>query len=152
MHSVRTEDGAVMELGPRSVRTAGAAGKATLSLVSSALLASLVPNTFLSLLPSAVWCVQISEVGLEEEVLPVLPSHKGASRRLIYTAHHGLLELPSSASWLYRTKPPFSRPLLPALLREILRCSLCASLPGLLAPVQYVYNQILRVCYGNETI
>ena len=45
MHSVRTEDGAVMELGPRSVRTAGTAGKATLSLVSSALLASLVPRS-----------------------------------------------------------------------------------------------------------
>lgn len=34
MHSVRTEEGAVLELGPRSLRTAGAAGKTTLSLVS----------------------------------------------------------------------------------------------------------------------
>ena len=35
MQSVRTEEGAVFELGPRSLRTAGAAGKTTLSLVST---------------------------------------------------------------------------------------------------------------------
>ena len=35
MQSVRTEEGAVLELGPRSLRTAGAAGRTTLSLVSS---------------------------------------------------------------------------------------------------------------------
>lgn len=34
MHSMRTEEGAVLELGPRSLRTAGPAGKTTLSLVS----------------------------------------------------------------------------------------------------------------------
>ena len=33
MQSVCTKEGAVLELGPRSVRTAGAAGKTTLSLV-----------------------------------------------------------------------------------------------------------------------
>jgi oxygen-dependent protoporphyrinogen oxidase len=95
MHSVRTKEGAVLELGPRSLRIAGTAGKTTLSLVS--------------------------EVGLAEDVLPVPPSHKGVSRRLIYTRDHGLVELPSSVSWLFRTKPPFSRPLLPAVLAEIFR-------------------------------
>ena len=34
MQSVHTEEGAVLELGPRSLRIAGAAGKTTLSLVS----------------------------------------------------------------------------------------------------------------------
>ena len=33
VQSVRTEEGAVLELGPRSLRTAGLAGKTTLSLV-----------------------------------------------------------------------------------------------------------------------
>lgn len=34
IQSIHTEEGAVLELGPRSLRTAGAAGKTTLSLVS----------------------------------------------------------------------------------------------------------------------
>ena len=34
MQSVHTKEGAVLELGPRSLRIAGAAGKTTLSLVS----------------------------------------------------------------------------------------------------------------------
>lgn len=34
VHSAHTEEGAVLELGPRSLRIAGAAGKTTLALVS----------------------------------------------------------------------------------------------------------------------
>jgi oxygen-dependent protoporphyrinogen oxidase len=37
MQSVRTDEGAVLELGPRSLRTAGPAGINTLSLVSTPL-------------------------------------------------------------------------------------------------------------------
>ena len=37
MQSVRTDEGAVLELGPRSLRTAGPAGRNTLSLVSTPL-------------------------------------------------------------------------------------------------------------------
>lgn len=70
-----------------------------------------------------MYLTQVSEVGLASDVLPVPPSHKGVSRRLIYTTDHGLVELPSSLSWLFRTKPPFSRPLLPAVLTEIFRSS-----------------------------
>lgn len=76
------------------------------------------------LLVLAMVCVcpeQVSEVGLGEEVLAVPPSHKGVSRRLIFTSAHGLVELPSSLSWLFRTRPPFSGPLLPSVLAEILR-------------------------------
>ena len=62
--------------------------------------------------------MQIDHLGLANEVVPVLPSHKGAQRRLIYTNKDGLLEVPSSLSWLFRAKPPFTRPLLPAVLRE----------------------------------
>ena len=67
-------------------------------------------------------CVlQVSEVGLAGEVLAVPPSHKGVSRRFIFTAAHGLVELPSSLSWLFRSRPPFSQPLLPTVLAEIFR-------------------------------
>jgi oxygen-dependent protoporphyrinogen oxidase len=68
-----------------------------------------------------VWPLQVSEVGLGGEVLAVPTSHKGVSRRLIYTSAHGLVELPSSLSWLFRTRLPFSGPLLPTVLTEIFR-------------------------------
>ena len=61
----------------------------------------------------------MSDIGLSEEVLPILPSHKGAKRRMIHTSKHGLVDVPSGLSWLFRTKPPFSQPLLWAVLREI---------------------------------
>ena len=61
----------------------------------------------------------MSDLGLSEDVLPVLPSHKGAKRRMIYTSKNGLVDVPSGVSWLFQTKPPFSRPLLWAVLREI---------------------------------
>lgn len=92
LRSERTEQGAVMELGPRSLRIAGASGKTTLSLMD--------------------------HLGLANEVVPVPPTHKGAKRRLIYTNKDGLVEVPSGLSWLFRTKPPFTRPLLPAVLKE----------------------------------
>ena len=65
--------------------------------------------------------MQVGEVGLAGDILPVPPSHKAVRRRLIYTAEHRLVELPSSLAWLFSAKPPFSRPLLPALLAEIFR-------------------------------
>ena len=56
---------------------------------------------------------------MSEDVLPVLPSHKGARRRMIYTHEHGLVDVPSGLSWLFRTKPPFTKPLLWTVLREV---------------------------------
>ena len=63
--------------------------------------------------------LQISDLGLSEDVLPVFPSHKGARRRMIYTHEHGLVDVPSGLSWLFRTKPPFTKPLLWTVLREV---------------------------------
>ena len=63
--------------------------------------------------------LQMSDLGLSEDVLPVLPSHKGARRRMIYTDEHGLVDVPSGLSWLFRTKPPFTKPLLWTVLREV---------------------------------
>ena len=51
-------------------------------------------------------------MGLEDEVLPVTRNNKAAGRRLLYTQQNGLVDVPSDISWLFRTKPPFSRPLI----------------------------------------
>lgn len=59
--------------------------------------------------------LQVEQLGLAPAVIPVNTSH----RRLIYTRDHGLVELPSGLSWLLFTKPPFTRPLLPSLAREL---------------------------------
>ncbi len=61
---------------------------------------------------------QISDLGLSDDVIPVPLTHKGAKRRLIYTNDHGLLEVPSGPSWLFRRKPPFTKPLIFDLARE----------------------------------
>ena len=55
---------------------------------------------------------KINSVGLEKAVIPVRKNHKAAHRRLIYTDKHGLVDVPSNLSWIVRTKPPFSKPLL----------------------------------------
>ena len=91
--TIRAKDGALVELGPRSLRTVGVQGKFTLDMVS--------------------------RLGLDSEVLAVLPSNKAAGRRFIYTEKHGMVELPSGPSWLIKTKPPFTRPLLSAVIREL---------------------------------
>ncbi|XP_011405872.1 PREDICTED: protoporphyrinogen oxidase-like [Amphimedon queenslandica] len=85
-------NGAVHELGPRSMRVAGSAGKTALAMMS--------------------------ELGLESKVIPIKRGHKAAQRRLIYTNRHKLVELPSNVSWLFKTKPPFTKPLLAAVAKE----------------------------------
>ena len=52
---------------------------------------------------------QVSELGLSEEVLPVLPGHRGAARRLIHTDRWGLVDVPSGPSWLLRSAVPCPR-------------------------------------------
>ena len=58
---------------------------------------------------------QADQLGLGPSVIPVRRSHS----RLIFTNQHGLLELPSGPSWLLRAKDPFTRPLLPSLMKEV---------------------------------
>lgn len=90
--SNRRSDGAVFELGPRGVRPVGAVGRNTLNLVE--------------------------ELGLEPEVIPVTYSHVASQNRFLFVRGQ-LWKMPSGLSGLLRTTPPFSRPLLPLLLREV---------------------------------
>jgi oxygen-dependent protoporphyrinogen oxidase len=84
--------GGVHELGPRSMRTAHTAGKVSLAM--------------------------LQELGLESQIIPICRGHKAAQRRLIHTDQFDLVEIPSNLSWLYKRKPPFTRPLLPSLAKE----------------------------------
>ncbi|XP_062394650.1 protoporphyrinogen oxidase isoform X2 [Sardina pilchardus] len=93
LSSTRREDGAVFEQGPRGVRPAGAVGKNTLNMVS--------------------------ELGLESEVLPVTYDHVASKNRYLYVGGQ-LHKMPTSLGGAVQTVPPFSRPLLLSVLKEVL--------------------------------
>lgn len=90
--STRRSDGAVFELGPRGVRPVGAVGRNTLNLVE--------------------------ELGLESEVVPVTYSHVASQSRFLFVRGR-LWRMPTGLRGLLKTSPPFSRPLLPLLIREV---------------------------------
>ncbi|KAL4657747.1 protoporphyrinogen oxidase [Arapaima gigas] len=92
LRSTRREDGAVFEHGPRGVRPVGAMGRNTLNMVS--------------------------ELGLESEVLPVPSDHVASKNRFLFFKGQ-LHKMPSGLGGLLRTVPPFSRPLLQSILKEI---------------------------------
>ncbi|KAE8588827.1 hypothetical protein XENTR_v10022762 [Xenopus tropicalis] len=92
MRSTRTEDGAVFEHGPRGIRPGGTVGRNTLCM--------------------------ISELGLEQEILPVPRSHPAAKERYLYV-NKTLHKLPSSIGGVLRTIPPFTRPLFLCGLRDL---------------------------------
>ncbi|XP_078664553.1 protoporphyrinogen oxidase-like [Branchiostoma floridae x Branchiostoma belcheri] len=75
LQSTRTEEGAIFEHGPRSLRVAGEAGANVLEMAD--------------------------DLGLSDQILPVLPSHEGAKNRFIY-AGGKLHKLPSNFSGLFR--------------------------------------------------
>ncbi|ELK16373.1 Protoporphyrinogen oxidase [Pteropus alecto] len=103
IRSLRGPDGAVFELGPRGIRPAGALGARTL------LLLLLCPRT----------CgEQVSELGLDSEVLPVRGDHPAARNRFLYVGG-ALHALPSGFRGLLRPVPPFSKPLFWAGLKEL---------------------------------
>ncbi|XP_072049287.1 protoporphyrinogen oxidase-like [Amphiura filiformis] len=87
IHSVRTEEGAVHELGPRTLRPAGCAGQTTINLACA--------------------------LGLyhEHKVVAVRRDHPSAKNRFIY-ANGKLHKLPNSLLSLIRKQEPFSKPLL----------------------------------------
>ncbi|XP_030044178.1 protoporphyrinogen oxidase isoform X1 [Microcaecilia unicolor] len=91
--STRTDDGAVFEHGPRGIRPAGSVGKNTLNMVS--------------------------ELGLEDEILPVPGDHSASKNRYLYV-NKALHKLPSSISGVLRTIPPFSKPLIWCGLRDFM--------------------------------
>nr|XP_042114522.1 protoporphyrinogen oxidase isoform X5 [Peromyscus maniculatus bairdii] len=76
IRSVRGSDGAIFELGPRGIRPAGVLGARTLLLACGE---------------------QVSELGLESEVLPVRGNHPAAQNRFLYVGG-ALHPLPSGLS------------------------------------------------------
>ncbi|KAK1895446.1 Protoporphyrinogen oxidase [Dissostichus eleginoides] len=93
LSSTRRSDGAVFEHGPRGIRPAGAVGRNTLNMVD--------------------------DLGLGGEILPVDYSHVASKNRYVYV-NKQLHRMPSGISGLLRTVPPFSRPLLLNVAKEIL--------------------------------
>uniref|UniRef100_A0A673FLS4 Protoporphyrinogen oxidase-like n=1 Tax=Sinocyclocheilus rhinocerous TaxID=307959 RepID=A0A673FLS4_9TELE len=93
LSSIRRDDGAVFEQGPRGVRPAGAVGRNTLNMVS--------------------------ELGLESEILPVTKDHVASKNRFLYVKGQ-LHKMPSGPGGVVRTIPPFSRPIIQSILKEIL--------------------------------
>ena len=93
VRTIRHRDGVLYEKGPRTVRPAGEAGANTLALVSS--------------------------LGLAERVRPVSYSQPAATNRLVLVEDK-LHSLPSSLASLFTTRPPFSRPLALAAVRDLL--------------------------------
>ncbi|KAG7469016.1 hypothetical protein MATL_G00124360 [Megalops atlanticus] len=92
LRSTRRQDGAVFEHGPRGVRPAGPVGWNTLNMVS--------------------------ELGLSSEVLPVPYDHVASKNRFLYVKGR-LHRMPSGLGGVVRTVPPFSRPLLQSVLKEL---------------------------------
>ncbi|XP_042346835.1 protoporphyrinogen oxidase isoform X2 [Plectropomus leopardus] len=90
--STRRSDGAVFEHGPRGIRPAGAVGRNTLNMVD--------------------------DLGLGGELLPVTYSDVASKNRYLYV-NKELHRMPAGISGLLRTVPPFSRPLLWSLAKEI---------------------------------
>nr|XP_058165978.1 protoporphyrinogen oxidase isoform X4 [Dasypus novemcinctus] len=103
IRSVQGPDGAIFELGPRGVRPAGALGARTLLLF---------------LLFLRAFREQVSELGLDSEVLPVRGDHPAAQNRFLYVGG-ALHALPTGLRGLFRPSPPFSKPLFWAGLREL---------------------------------
>uniref|UniRef100_A0A8C2EHF2 Protoporphyrinogen oxidase n=1 Tax=Cyprinus carpio TaxID=7962 RepID=A0A8C2EHF2_CYPCA len=93
LSTIRRDDGAVFEQGPRGVRPAGAVGRNTLNLVS--------------------------ELGLESEILPVTKDHVASKNRFLYVKGQ-LHKMPSGPGGVIRTIPPFSRPIIQSVLKEML--------------------------------
>ncbi|XP_067010457.1 protoporphyrinogen oxidase [Anabrus simplex] len=92
IRSSRTESGHIFEHGPRTIRPKGEQGENTLQL--------------------------ISELGLSQRVVPIPFNHPAAQNRMIYVNKH-LYTLPSSFLSLVLVKPPFTKPLISALLHDL---------------------------------
>ena len=93
VRTTRHDDGVIYEAGPRTVRPAGVQGANTLALVQ--------------------------ELGLADLVRPVPYGSPSASTRLVL-ADGALHKLPSSLWSVFRTLPPFTRPLAMAVVRDLL--------------------------------
>ncbi|XP_032898494.1 protoporphyrinogen oxidase isoform X2 [Amblyraja radiata] len=86
-----TEEGAILEHGPRGVRSTGTVGTNTLQLVS--------------------------EIGLESELLPITYNDAATKNRYLFVGGK-LCKLPTSIRSVFSKLPPFSQPLAWSLARE----------------------------------
>ncbi|XP_056632207.1 protoporphyrinogen oxidase [Diorhabda sublineata] len=82
----------IFEEGPRTIRPHGPAASNTLSL--------------------------IEDIGLIKDVIPIYSNHPAAKNRMIYV-NKQLHFLPSSIGGLFKTLPPFSKPLVSFLLQDM---------------------------------
>lgn len=92
IHSSRNEDGVVYEHGPRTLRPVGESGMTILNLAQ--------------------------ELGLQKQVMNVSFGHPSSRNRYIYVDSK-LVRLPTEISSLFKTAPPFRKPLLAAGLRDL---------------------------------
>lgn len=90
--TTRNSDGVIYECGPRTMRPAGDSGMACLNLVQ--------------------------DIGLSDLVVNVPPGHPSSRNRYVYVDSK-LVRLPTDFSALFKTSPPFKRPLLVAGLRDL---------------------------------
>lgn len=94
VNSTQHPDGCIFELGPRSLRPVGEQGRNTLELVE--------------------------ELGLAKDVLPVFRSDASAKNRYLYVRDK-LCPLPNSLSGIFKTLPPFSKPIISSVALELFR-------------------------------
>lgn len=90
--SKNSETGVVFETGPRSLRPKGLAGATTLELIDS--------------------------LGISDKVVPVHRSHVAAKNRMIF-AKNQLCLMPNSPGGIFKTIPPFSKPLFYAGIKDL---------------------------------
>lgn len=93
IRSHKLANGVIFEQGPRTIRPTGVLGANTLQL--------------------------LDELGLSNEITPILRSHPAATTRLIY-ANGQLHTLPSRLSSLFVKQSPFSKPLVFHFMKDIL--------------------------------
>ena len=91
IHTVQDGEN-IYELGPRTIRPFGPQGLNTLDL--------------------------LEEIGLDSSVQYVPPDHPAAKNRMIYL-NGKMIRLPTDMSILFKTSPPFEKPLYRNLLKEI---------------------------------
>lgn len=92
IRSTRSTKGYTFEQGPRTIRPSGIQGVNTLEL--------------------------IQDLGLENEIVAIPRNHPAAQNRMIY-ANGSLNTLPSSLKSIFVKSPPFSKPLVLHLLKDI---------------------------------
>ena len=93
IQTTRNEDGIIYETGPRTIRPVGASGITTLNLVD--------------------------QLKLNDRVISIPKGHPSAINRLIYM-NGRTVRLPTDMSAVFKTHPPFQRPLYKAIMQDVM--------------------------------